>query len=248
MKKIKVLIVDDEENGAALIKSYISAYDNRTELVGVASNADEAHQMILKSEPDLVFLDVNMPGDSGVDLLNRFSKKNFKVVFTTAYEKHAIDAFKHQALHYLLKPVSMREFDEAINRVISVLDTKKEGFDDKVKTTESAEAYITIPANNGYKVISVNEIMRCEADGAYTLIKLLDGKKYQVSQNLKSFEKQLIRYDFLRVHRSHLIALNQIDSYSRGNTSVLVLKDGTTVDLSSSKRQQLLDLLNKTDD
>jgi two-component system LytT family response regulator len=245
---IKVLIVDDEENGAALIESYLSAYNNKTVLVGIASNADEAHQMILKNEPDLVFLDVNMPGDSGVDLLNRFSKKNFEVVFTTAYEKHAMDAFNHQALHYLLKPVSMREFDEAINRVFSVLNAKQGSSDKKVQKTESGEAYLTIPANNGYKVISVNEIMRCEADGAYTSIKLLNGKKYQVSQNLKSFEKQLARHDFLRVHRSHIIALNQIDSYSRGNTSVLILKDGTTVDLSSSKRQQLLDLLNKTED
>jgi two-component system LytT family response regulator len=223
----------------------LNSYSNRTELVGIAENADEAHQMILQKEPDLVFLDVNMPGDSGVDLLNRFSQKNFRVVFTTAHDKHAIEAFNHDALHYLLKPIGMREFDEALNRVfansgIVFSEPKETKFD-------LSSGYITIPVNNGYKVISVSDIMRCEADGSYTLIKLLNGEKYQVSQNLKSFEKQLAQHDFLRVHRSHLIALNQIDSYSRGNTSVLVLKDGTTIDLSSSKRQQLLDLLNKAD-
>jgi len=243
MRKTKVLIVDDESKGANLLKSYLENYQNKTELIGMASNADEAHRLILSKEPDLVFLDVNMPGDSGVDLLNRFSNKNFKVVFTTAHDKHAVDAFKHQAVHYLLKPVSMQEFDEAINRAFRTLE--KEMPEQTNANTEKPNPYITIPSNNGYKVISVKEITRCEADGSYTLIKLVNGEKYQVSQNLKSLEKQLANNDFFRVHRSHLISLKQIDNYSKGSSSVLSLKDGTTIDLSSSKKQELLKYLNR---
>ena len=170
--KIKTLIVDDESKSVMLLQKYLEPYSHLIDVVGTANDAEEAFLSIKQNEPNLVFLDISMPGSSGLDLLNRFASKNFEVIFTTAHEEYALEAFKLSAIHYLLKPIDLLQLDDAINRSSAKIESeiqKNAGSPNKRK--------IMIYTDNGYELIEIKEIVRCEAAGAYTELFLNNKRK-----------------------------------------------------------------------
>lgn len=237
--KIKTVIVDDEPKSVMLLEKYLEPYAHTIEVVGTANDAEEAFISIKKNEPQLIFLDISMPGASGLDLLNRFASKNFDVIFTTAHEQYAIEAFHQSAIHYLLKPIDLLQLDEAINRCMAKLEleTKEKVLENKSK--------IMIYTDNGYELIDVKSITRCEASGAYTEMFLNSKRKIICSQNLKSFEQQLETSNFLRIHKSHLINLHEVQSFTRGKTAYVTLKDGAQIFISNQKKNEFLQRLSE---
>jgi two-component system LytT family response regulator len=228
--KIKTVIVDDEPKSVRLLQKYLQPYSHTIEIVETAHDAEDAFLKINQNQPKLVFLDISMPGSSGLDLLNRFANKNFEVIFTTAHEQYAIEAFNLSAVHYLLKPIDLLQLDEAINRSIA-----------KIKTDPSLripieKRKIVIYTQNGYELIEEKQIVRCEASGAYTEIYLNNKRKIISSQNLKSFEQQLDSKSFLRIHKSHLINLDEVQSFTRGKNCYAILKDHTQIFISNQRK------------
>lgn len=238
--KIKTLIVDDEPKSVMLLQKYLEPYSHLIEVIGTAHDADQAFMSIKQLEPQLVFLDISMPGSSGLDLLNRFASKNFEVIFTTAHEQYAIEAFNRSAIHYLLKPIDLLQLDEAVNRSVDKMDKEllNKIPDDKRK--------IMIYTQNGYELIDLKNITRCEAAGAYTDVFLCNKRKITSCQNLKSFEQQLESKSFLRVHKSHLINLDEVQSFTRGKSCYVTLKDDTQIFISNQKKNDFYQRLKET--
>lgn len=236
--KIKTLIVDDEPKNIKLLEKYLKPYAYIIEIIGSAVSADDAFVLIKEKKPNLIFLDISMPGSSGLDLLNRFAKRSFEVVFTTAHKEYAIEAFNQSATHYLLKPISLLQLDEAINRCISKLEPvlRKDNSE-----TIHTEKRIIVYSKKDYEIINAKDILRCEAHGSYTDIYLDPNRKIVSSQNLKAFELKLEGANFFRIHKSHLINLNKVKSFTRGQTGYVTLIDNTQIHMSKLKRSEFLE-------
>lgn len=237
--KIRAIIVDDEPKSVLLLKKYLGPYSHLISIVGTAHDADEAFVSIKQNEPNLVFLDISMPGSSGLDLLNRFASKNFEVIFTTAHEQYAIEAFNRSAIHYLLKPIDLLQLDEAINRSVAKISSD---LPDKIPLDKRK---IMIYTQNGYELIEEKNIIRCEASGAYTEIFLNNKRVITSSQNLKSFEQQLESNTFLRIHKSHIINLDEVQSFTRGKNCYVTLKDKSQIFMSNQKKNDFIQRLNE---
>jgi len=192
------------------------------------------------NEVDLLFLDVEMPVLNGFDLLNALPKKDFGLVFTTAYDEFAIKAIKHHALDYLLKPIDKSELIQAVETAVE----SKEGIELKLsefmKDMEmDVSLKLSIPTNEGIELIEVQEILHCESDSNYTHVHLMDNRKYTISRTLKEIEEQINSDDFLRVHQSHLVNFSHVEKYVKGTNGSLVLKNGVAIPVSRRKKTEL---------
>jgi two-component system LytT family response regulator len=195
-----------------------------------------------------VFLDIQMPDGTGFDLLKKFEKINFKVIFVTAHQEYAIEAFKYSALDYLLKPLSPSNLISAIKKVEESFNSEELNL--KLKTLLSN---ITEPAKTKRKIVlktmeriysvDLNDVIRFESDGGYTKVYLLDGKRIMVSRTMKEFDDLLTDVGFLRVHNSHLINMNYLFCFEKTEGHI-VMKDDSIVPVSNRKKEQLLELLN----
>ncbi|MBI2280289.1 MAG: response regulator transcription factor [Bacteroidetes bacterium] len=241
---MKAIIIDDEESGRKTVRNFIEKYTPDVEVVDEADNVKNGLFSILSNKPDVVFLDVRMPDGTGFDLLEKLPKINFKIIFVTAYEQHAIKAFKYSAIDYLLKPVNPDDFIEAINKLKS--GNRIEEIGQKVDILLKNKIRfnrIALPTSSGLKMISVSEIIRCESDNNYTNFFLISGKKILVSKTLKDFDELLSSEGFYRVHKSHLINIQFVKEYIRGEGGTVVLEDNTPIEVSRRKKDGLIELL-----
>ncbi len=200
---IKAIIVDDEANNQELISNLLSSYAENIQVVKTANSVETAYQAINEYQPDLIFLDIQMPDGTGFDLLKKFDKINFKVIFVTAHQEYAIEAFKYSALDYLLKPLSPANLIAAVKKVEESFNSEELNL--KLKTLLSN---ISEPFKNKKKIVlktmeriysvDINDIMRFESDGGYTKVYLLDGKRIMVSRTMKEFDDLLTDVGFLR--------------------------------------------------
>lgn len=246
---LQTLIVDDEKRGRELLKMILTTNCPDIKLIGEASNIKEAHQLILQHEPDLVLLDIEMPGGTGFDLLSKFDEVNFDVIFITAFDKYAIKAIKFSAMDYILKPVDEEELIKAIKRAEENYNRKnnKERVGNLISNTQKSVPHqkIGLTSGEGLEFIEIINILRCEADGKYTSVFLTDGKKLLVSKNLKEFEELLTEYNFFRIHHSHLVNLDFIKKYQSGRGGYVVMSDGSTITVSQRKKDDFLSSLKK---
>lgn len=246
---LQTLIVDDEKRGRELLKMILTTNCPDIKLIGEASNIKEAHQLILQHEPDLVLLDIEMPGGTGFDLLSKFDEVNFDVIFITAFDKYAIKAIKFSAMDYILKPVDEEELVKAIKRAEENYNRKnnKERVGNLISNTQKSVPHqkIGLTSDEGLEFIEIKNILRCEADGKYTSVFLTDGKKLLVSKNLKEFEELLTEYNFFRIHHSHLVNLDFIKKYQSGRGGYVVMSDGSTITVSQRKKDDFLSSLKK---
>lgn len=235
----KILVIDDESRTQELIIKMISSFGFQFELIAGGNNVESAVKSIDEHKPDLVLLDIQMPDGSGFDVLRKVAKRDFEVIFVTAHEEFAIKAIKFSALDYILKPIDPDELKETIERAIETLGTVNEEaqFEALQQNIQSvAKRKLVLKTQESVFVVDPSEIIRCEADRNYTSFFLVSGKKIVVSRTLKEYDNLLSAHQFFRVHQSHLINLNLIDRFDRGDGGSVVMKDGSDVPLSINKR------------
>ena len=239
------VIVDDESKNRASLKKLCEKYVPDLKIEGLADSVATAKKIIDRTDPDLVFLDIRMPVEDGFELLKKYDDIPFDVIFTTAFDQYAIKAFKFSAIDYLLKPISIQELQEAVEKV-----RKKKG-----KTQEKSRTNIStlkenlvngnfdkiaLPTTEGFSFVKRDDIIRCEASGNYTIFYLQNKTKYIITKTLKYYEEMLSEYSFFRVHKSHLINLTYVSKFLRGKQGYVQMNDGKNIEVSTRKREELL--------
>ncbi len=244
MNRLKTLIVDDEPDAVNFIASIISEYCPALDLVGMASSAREGVKIILAKAPDLVFLDVEMPHGSGFDLLQQFPEKTFDVIFITAFNHYAIRAIKFSAVDYILKPININEFREAVEKVIlkrSSVQNRNASYSSLLENLASAQpSKLGIPASDGMEYLNTNEIIRIEADRSYSWFYLVSKRKILVSKHLKEYQELLGDQNFFRPHNSHLVNLEHVKKYIRHDGGIIEMDDGSQIPLSRPRKEFFL--------
>ena len=238
--KLNAIIVEDEKTSREILSSYIAKYCPNISLIGEADNIDEALVLIRNKNPDLVFLDVEMPFGNAFDLLDKVGNRTFETIFVTAYDHYAIDALNQHASYYLMKPVSIDELIKATDYVVEV-KAKENRLHEKalpVKTPAIGEK-ITIPQQNGFEVLDTASILYCRADDNYTEI-YLNNKTILVSKTLKYFEDMLTGRHFVRIHKSYLVNVHAIREYKKGKGGSVVMTNGKELSVSAAKKKELL--------
>lgn len=244
---IRAAIVDDEKHCSESLKLLINKYLRDIEIIADLNDPFLAVEQFKKDPPDLLFLDIEMPGMTGFELLEKLAISDMDVIFTTAYDEFAIEAFKVSAIDYLLKPIERKQLQEAVdkysrNRADKDFAERFRIFLSNYGQTESrALGKIALPTQEGFEFINQEVIVRCESDSNYTTVVLLDGRKIVISRTLKDVEQMLDEQAFVRVHHSHLINLRHIQKYHKGNGGVIVMDNGESVSVSRSKKSEFLD-------
>lgn len=243
----KAILVDDKGTNIKLLETLIRNYCPSLTVVATATNIDEAFQYILLHLPQVVFLDVEMPGGSGFDLIHKFNPVFFEVIFTTAYSQYAVKAFREQALDYLLKPIDIDALQQAVIKAERQIALKESG-NRLLSFLEQGNAIpamksIPLPALDGYLFVDPGDIVRCEASGSYTTFYLTDSQKILVSMRLKACEQLLPPTRFFRIHHSHIVNLSYIRKYVKGRGGYVQLHDGSTIDVAVTRRDDFLKIV-----
>ena len=245
---LRSIIIDDEENGRETLLYSLKEVCPDVEVVGQADSAMTGMTLIKRHNPDLVFLDIEMPAGSGFDLLENIDNINFEIIFTTAYDQYAIKAFKFSAVDYLLKPIDLTDLKEAVRMVEekkAIIDTTKryELLKDNLDNKESAFHRLALPTSDGLDFFEVKDIIRCEANGNYTMFYLNDGGKILVGKTLKEYAELLEEHNFFRTHKTHLINLDYVKKYVKGIGGYVILHDGTNVEVAKRRKEAFLERL-----
>jgi two-component system, LytTR family, response regulator len=243
---IKALIVDDKPASIELMKWLIQKHCVEIGELQTASNAKDAMEIIRSFEPDIVFLDIQMPHQSGFDLLSSIGKWDFEVVFTTAYNEFAIQAIRFSALDYLLKPVDANELVKAVERFKVkriYAPAGEELYRNFIQNISAKEKKLALPGVTDIKYVKLDDIIRLQAERNYTRFFFTNDKDFCSARTLKDYEEMLPENMFVRVHRTHLVNRNYIKQYDR--EGALVLQDGSKVEVSRRKKEQVLKFLNE---
>jgi two-component system, LytTR family, response regulator len=249
---MRSLIIDDEPGNIDTLRDLLKNNCRNIEVVGSALNTAEALGLINQLKPDLIFLDIQMPGQTGFDLLKQFSRYGFEIIFVTAYDQYGIQAIKFSAIDYLLKPVQIEEVKSAVEKVQKKIDQKKDNLLlanllDYLKDKENKDKHkLALPTSRETIFVSPDKIVRCESSNSYTVFFFDDRKKLTVSRPIYEYEELLKEYGFIRCHQSHLVNLNYISSWRKEDGGQLILEDGSTIPVSRSKRDIVFEKLIST--
>jgi two-component system LytT family response regulator len=241
---LNTIIVDDEPHCCKTLHSLLKRYCPDVNVVANCANGVEALEAIRQLKPDLVFLDVEMPKMNGFEMLEQLSSVNFHLVFVTSYDAYALKAIRFSAIDYLLKPVDREELQRAVQKVMqrvqAPLPEQLKIILQKMQYPSAVSNKIALPTMEGLQMISVESIVYCEADDNYTTLLLKNNKKIVVSCTLKVIEELLEEYSFIRVHRSFVVNLNEIEKYVKGDGGYLVMSDSSEILISRNKKEELL--------
>jgi two-component system LytT family response regulator len=246
---IKAALIDDETHCRESLSIQLEKYCPQVQLLAQCSSAAQGLQAIAQYQPDVVFLDVEMPQMNGFEMLQQLSSISFEVIFTTVYDASAIKALRLRAWDYLLKPIDKDELKKAVAKVCRKRDhnltVQLDNLLEKLGNKRVALHKIALPTFDGFELVSIDHILHCQADSNYTHIVLKESRKILVSRTLKEIEELLEGHAFLRVHHSHLINLNEIVRYVRGEGGYVVMSDNTPITVSRSHKEALLKILGK---
>ena len=240
----KTIIVDDEKRLREALSIMLEMVAGDTiQVIGFAESVEEAKKIIDRLKPDLVFMDIMLKDGTGFDVLQQISFNSFNLIFTTAYEQHAVNAFKFSAVDYLLKPIDPQELKSAIDRIAFLKERvlEKEQIKEVKNNLSKTPERIVLPTQEAMYVVKIDQIIRCETSGSYTTFFLIDGRKIIVSKPLKNYEDILLPPQFFRVHQSHLINVNAILSYSR--EGMIHMNDKSAVPISRGKKEHFFKLM-----
>lgn len=243
---IKTVIVDDEENNIGILQSLLTQFCPEIEIIGTAGNAIQAFTVIDELKPQLVFMDIEMPMGNGFDVLEKLMPVNFEVIFVTAFDQYAITAFKYAALDYLLKPVSIDDLKRAVTRSVMRIAEKNvnhriESLITNLRSEGAGLKKIGLPTAEGLVFEEIENIIHLQAESNYTLVFIRNKKKMTITKSLKEFEDILPPAIFCRLHHSHIVNLNYITRYYKGRGGYVELSDGTTVEVSTRKKDDFLE-------
>ncbi len=244
---IKAIIIDDEQHCIKTLKWSIETYlPEKVEIIAATINPLEGRKLIEQLNPDLIFLDIEMPHLNGIELAQSISNNNTKIIFTTAYDQYAIRAIKLSALDYLLKPILKEELEAAIEKYVEIPIATHE------QLTNFKENKLVVRAeklglNIGGEILFVhfNEILCIEAKSNYSQVFLTENRKYLLSKTLQTFEEALTGNQFFRVHKSYLINLDYVSKYIKGDGGEILLTNGMHVVVSRTRKDEFLDMFNK---
>lgn len=242
---IKAVIIDDEPYACQALATLLKKHCPDVEVLALVNNAKEAVKLVRELQPQLAFLDIEMPYLNGFEVLEMLAPIGFECIFTTSYDQYAIKAIRFSALDYLLKPVDVEELKAAVNRVSSKatpsLPEQMELLLQRYhQPTQPNVNRIALPTLDGLQIIPVDTILYCNASSNYTVFTLKDQQKLVISRTLKEIDEMLEEYRFLRVHHSCLVNLDEVKKYSRGEGGTLHMSDGAEVDVSRSRKEALL--------
>jgi len=242
---LKAIIVEDEPASRETLRNYINKYSKQIHIAGEAESVKTGLAEIQKHKPDLVFLDVEMPYGNAFDLLDQVEDRSFETIFVTAYDHYAMKALNFSASYYILKPIDIDELVKAVEQVAEKQESKEHALRtnvliDNIKIENKQLQKIILPLLDGFEVVTVKDIVHCKANDNFTEFYLLDGSKQMICRTLKFYDELLSDLDFIRVHKSHLINLQYIKRYKKGKGGQVIMNDGTAIDVSASRKNELL--------
>ncbi len=241
---MKYVIIEDDQNTVKIIANIISENFSEISFKGNASSISNGIQLIKNTNPDVIFLDVNLDDGEGFEILKSFPSPNFKIIFITSYSKYAIEAFKFSALDFVLKPFTPTEIINAIRKVIK--ENSNTNYLEKISTLYhnhiSNNKKIILSNSENIHVVTIDDIIYAESDNSYTTVFTKNGEKILVSKSLKSFEEKLTPYLFFRIHQKFLINLKCIKRYHKKNDEIILLNN-ITLTVSKGKKESLIHFL-----
>lgn len=242
---IKAILIDDEQHCIDRLSGLLGQYEGAIELSGTYRDIDEGEKAIRSQRPDLVFLDIQIGDATAFDLLRRIGDPGFEIIFTTAFDKYAVEAFRFSAIDYLLKPIDPAQLSQAVQKLEkrqAAGDTarKLDTLFHNLKDLQGPSRRICVPVINGLVFILVGDIIRCQSDVNYTTLFLKDKQKLTVARTLGEFEDLLSGSNFFRVHNSHLVNLAYIKSYHKGKGGFLTMLDQSQVEVSTRRKDEFL--------
>lgn len=249
---INALIIDDEPYCCEVLATLLERYCPEVRVLAACPSGKEALKAIREGQPSLVFLDVEMPNMNGFEMLECLPAVNFHLIFTTGYDQYALKAIRFSALDYLLKPIDREELQAAVQKVVQQSQRpaaqQLELLLQKLKPASAPVNKLALPTMEGLQMVAIDSIVSCESDSNYTIVLLKNGQRLVVSRTLKDIESLLEEQPFARVHHSHLVNLNEVEKYVRGEGGYLVMSDNSVVDVSRSRKEALLKKLLRQND
>lgn len=245
---VRAVIIDDDHISRMVLSEILKRTIADVELLGEAGSVGEGVSLIERVNPDLVFLDISMPDGTGFDLLDKIKKIDFKIIFITAYSEYAIKAFKYSAFDYIVKPINIEELTRAVSRIPKIKKVENKVAVNALKTNllsngENGSKTIALPDQNGFAIINVDKIVRCEGLRNYTRIIFKEEEEKVVSRTLLEFENLLTPLGFIRIHRSHLVNLVNVVRYIKAQGGLVELKTGEQLKVSPKYKEDLLNKL-----
>ena len=242
---LRVILVDDEKDSRDSLRYYLVKYCDDVTIVGEADGVDSAIELLAKHQPDVVFLDVEMPFGNGFDMLDRLDEISFEIIFVTAFSNYAVQALNMSASYYIMKPVDIDDLIQAVEKVREARRGLTEIqhariLADNVKAESKQQEKVVLPLIDGFEVIRVNQILYCKAEDNFTSFHLTDGSHKMICRSLKFYEELLLPYDVLRIHKSTMVNLQYVTRYRKGKGGSVVLQDGTELDVSATRKGELL--------
>lgn len=244
MESIRAVIIDDEDHCRSTLSKQLEWFCPEVEIVAEGVTVETGLKMIRAHNPDVIFLDIEMPDGTGFDLIRNLDQENLKVIFTTAFDEYAVEAFKVNAIAYLLKPI---EGDELANVIEKFSQEKKDEIGERLASLmkylseKEKVKKVALPVMEGLQFVMIDDIVRAEASGNYTTVHLRTGKTLFISKTLKFILETVNSSKFVRVHQSHIINMDYIHKYIRGKNGQIILDDQTVVPVSRSKKDEFLD-------
>ena len=247
---VRTVLVDDELTSIRILKSLLTAHCPEVEIVGEADSVSTALEVIPTCSPELVLLDISLNNENAFDLLNGLNSINFQIIFITAWDNHAVQAFKYSATDYLLKPVDAADLQKAIKKVVSksyektVIENLKI-LQENIQTLQLSQQKMAIPTLHGLSFVQLKDIMRLEAKGGCTIIYLSTGEQITTTRIIKEYEELLPGNIFYRVHNAHIVNLNKVKNYQKGRGGYVFMEDGTSIEVAFRRREDFLKRLLK---
>lgn len=240
---MRTIIIENEQDASELLNNIIHQYIPEIEVLNIATSVKEGIDAILSLEPDLIFLDIDLGDGSGFDILEATRDLDFKVIFTTAYDEYALKAFKYNTVHYLLKPYSLNDLQEAISKIKDSRNAKENLENLIQKYFVDKPKKVAFNTSEGIWMVDQDEVVRLESDGSYTFLHLRDRDKILISKPIGELEPKLSIGKFYRVHRSHIVNIDFIDKYVREDGGYVLLINGDIVPVSRYKKDAFINFL-----
>lgn len=239
---IKTIIIDDERDSTELLHLQLTQKCPQVEILGKYTSSPAGLKAIEKLQPDLVFLDIEMPIMNGFELLENISNLNFTVIFITAYDQFALKAFRFNALDYLVKPVETADLIDAVSKAernIRTYHTQLSHLQKQLRGEPLTK--IAVPDHHGVMFIDLSEILYAESNNNYTKLILVDGRQFTISKTLGDVQDVLEERNFLRIHRQYIVNLNKIKQFFRGEGMYLIMDNGKNIPVARNQKDKLID-------
>jgi two-component system, LytTR family, response regulator len=245
MNSLKAIIIDDEASSRNSLRQKIISHCSNVDIITECESGEDGLRAIEEKQPDIVFLDVEMPRMNGFTMLQQLTNRSFELIFTTAYDHYAIKAIRYSALDYLVKPIEVEELKESIKkakekREHNIPNARVETLLYNLLDEKNLHNRIAVPSMEGLQFAEINDIIYLQAESNYTIIWLRSSPKMTASKTLKDFEDLLSPQVFLRIHHSYIINKNYVQKYIRGEGGQVVMSNGTTLDVARRKKEEFL--------